>query len=47
MSQTESVELGLYMLAQSVPPIHLSPDILGFVHELGVELDIDIVLYGE
>ena len=47
LAQTETVELGLYMLSQNVPPIHLSPDTLEFIHKLGVELDIDVVLYGD
>ena len=44
-SQTETVELGLYMLAKSVPAIHLSADAVAFLHDLGAELDIDVVLY--
>ncbi len=47
LSETETVELGLYMLAQTVPPIHLAPGTLEFIHQLGAELDVDIVLYEE
>jgi hypothetical protein len=47
LSRTETVELGLYMLAQNVPPILLSADTLAFIHQLRAELDIDIVLYGD
>jgi hypothetical protein len=46
LSETETVELGLYMLAQNIPPVHFDRDTLAFIHQMGAELDVDIVLYG-
>jgi hypothetical protein len=43
----EHVEFGLYMLSQTIPPVHLSLGTLTFINELGAELDVDIVLYGD
>lgn len=45
LAETETVELGLYMLAQTVPPIHIGTPTLDFIHHLGAELDVDVVLY--
>lgn len=45
LSETETVELGLYVLAQSVPPIHMTTATLDFIHYLGAEFDVDVVLY--
>jgi Domain of unknown function (DUF4279) len=47
LSETETVELGLYILATSVPPIHLSVGTLSFIYRLGAELDVDVVIYSE
>lgn len=45
LSGTEEVELGIYVLAQTVPPIHMTSATLDFIHHLGAELDVDVVLY--
>lgn len=45
LSRTETVELGLYVLAQVVPPIHMTTATLDFIQGLGAELDVDVVLY--
>lgn len=45
LSETEAVELGLYMLVRTIPPIRLAAATLDFIHHLGAELDVDVVLY--
>jgi len=45
LPEAANVEFGLYMLARTIPPIHLDLGTLKFIHELGAELDVDVVLY--
>ena len=45
LSETNSVIFGLYLYAQTVPPMGLSKKQLEAITALGAELDIDLVLH--